>query len=761
MSAELLNVVVIGCGAIAERQHLPLLMERADCRVTAIVDRNAQRVQDLVTRFGVAKAFTDIDELSNVKVDAAVVGLPNALHGIVGSKLLSRGIHVLMEKPLATSVRDCDRLLEEAERSGAVLAVGLMRRFLKSGQFAKWAIESGRLGRIKNFEIGDGFVYAWPAASNAFISKELAGGGVLMDLGAHTLDQLLWWLGDVESSEYYDDNVAGVEADCRIELTLKSGVTGIVELSRTRDLSGMAVIRGENAELQVSLTRNTTRLRYLNGDFQIIGDSAKAMDQAAEDQRPAQLIAAEHDDFFQAIHSGRPTTISGIEARRSVALIESLYAARKPLKLPWVSISDPQSDQAEGKVYTPSLKNKTVAVTGGTGFIGGRLIERLVLEEGAQVRALVRNFSTASRLGRLPVEIVSVNMTDKKAVQRAVEGCDVVMHCAHETKVDQSTKKLTISAGTRNLCDAVLATGVARFVHLSSVAVYGSTMDGDLRETTPWGRSTHPYTQAKRDTEKLVLEMHKKAGLPAVILQPAVVYGPYCKPWTLGPVRDLNSGLVPLVDRGFGLCNAVYVDDVVDAMYLAATQANVYGEVFLISGAEPVTWRTFYNAFEQVLNIQSTIEVSAAEIEKILAERARKAKAYYRFIQWLRNPKVFWGLVKAPPLGYVIEGLKHIIPERQRKSMSERVVVRNNMARRDKQTHSKELLVPNETLLDLYRAKTWVRIDKARTQLGYQPRFDLEYGMALTAEYLRWAQLAPELDSIFSHTDPTINQEVA
>jgi predicted dehydrogenase/nucleoside-diphosphate-sugar epimerase len=761
MSAEILNIAVIGCGAIAERQHLPLLTERTDCRITAIVDRNAQRVQDLVARFGVAKGFTDIDELNDVKVDAAVVGLPNALHGHVGSKLLNRGIHVLMEKPLATSVRDCDLLLEAAERKGAVLTVGLMRRFLKSGQFAKWAIDSGLLGPIQSFEIGDGFVYAWPAASNAFISKELAGGGVLMDLGAHTLDQLLWWLGDVESYQYYDDNVEGVEADCRIELTLKSGATGVVELSRTRDLSGMAVIRGARAELQVSLNRNTTRLRFLDADFQVIGETAKSLDQVAEDQRPAQLIAAEHDDFLQAIHSGRPTTISGIEARRSVALIESLYAERKPLKLPWVSISNPRSRQAEDNSYTPLLKNKTVAVTGGTGFIGGRLIDRLVLEEGAQVRALVRNFSTASRLGRLPIEIVPVNMADKNAVQQAVEGCDVIMHCAHETKVDQSTQKLTISEGTRNLCEAALATDAERLVHLSSLAVYGSTLDGDLLETTPWGRSNHPYTRAKRDTEKLVLEMHKKTGLPAVILQPAVVYGPYCKPWTLGPVRELKAGLVPLVDGGYGLCNAVYVDDVVDAMYLAATKPNVQGEVFLISGEEPVTWRTFYNAFEQVLNIESTIEISAENLERILAKRTRDAKAIYRFIDWLRDPKVFWGIVKAPPLGYVIEGLKHIIPERQRQSMSERVVVRRNAARRDKQAHSKELLVPNETLLDIYRAQTWVRIDKAKAQLGYQPRFDLEHGMALTAEYLRWAQLAPKLDPVSPHTDPAINQKVA
>ena len=111
MNDKTLNIAIIGCGAIAERQHLPLLAQRSDCRITALVDRNEQRTRALAASFGVAQAFTDVESLKQVQVDAAVVALPSALHGPVGTKLLDRGIHVLMEKPLAISASDCDMLL--------------------------------------------------------------------------------------------------------------------------------------------------------------------------------------------------------------------------------------------------------------------------------------------------------------------------------------------------------------------------------------------------------------------------------------------------------------------------------------------------------------------------------------------------------------------------------------------------------------------------------------------------------------------------
>jgi predicted dehydrogenase len=155
-------------------------------------------------------------------------------------------------------------MLDAQARGGGVLSVGMTRRFLHSGQFAKWAIDGGLLGEIHSFELMDGFVFGWPLATDFFFRKELAGGGTLIDAGVHALDQVLWWLGEVETFEYYDDNFGGVESECKLHLTMTSGVHGVVELSRTRNLRNTAIIRGERGELEVGLIDNRSKLKAAN-----------------------------------------------------------------------------------------------------------------------------------------------------------------------------------------------------------------------------------------------------------------------------------------------------------------------------------------------------------------------------------------------------------------------------------------------------------------------------------------------------------------
>lgn len=382
---------------------------------------------------------------------------------------------------------------------------------------------------------------------------------------------------------------------------------------------------------------------------------------------------------------------------------------------------------------------KTILVTGATGFIGGRVVERLVLEEGAKVRALVRNFSSASRIARFPVDMIHGDLTEADKLREAMQGCDVVFHCAHDS-TNAAALSGNAALGTQNVCEAALAAGVSRLIHLSTFAVHGTTGDGDLNEDMPWGQADHPYTSAKRATEELVLTMSREQGLPGVVLQPTVVYGPFCKAWTDKPVSDLKSGLVPLVDGGEGFCNAIYIEDLVDAMFLAATRPNVTGEVFLISGAKPVTWKAFYAAFEKMLGITSTQAVTAEKLMQMQAAAAQEKKALHKFMKWIRDPKVFWRIAKAPPFNLVFVALRKVLPKERRDQMASRVV-QAAPKQSSNDAPVKSLHVPNETLLALYKARTHVRIDKAKRLLGYDPKFDLERGMQLTAQYIHWANL--------------------
>ena len=342
-----MKIAIIGCGAVTEQLHLPALAALS-IRPVLLVDRNLQRAQDLADTFNVSRISDDYDSWVG-EFDAAIIALPHHLHAPVCIDLLRAGCQVLVEKPMALSSEECDQMIETARAGSAVLAVGLMRRFLRSAQFAKWVVSNGLLGRIESFDFREGNVYNWPVTSDFFFRRETAGGGVLFDTGAHTLDLLLWWLGDVASFEYFDDSYGGVEADCELSVTMESGAKGTLELSRTRNLRNTAIIRGERAELEVHLRGDWVSLRSRDGTVGVAGYSVDRPQSKVVEQSSIDLFSAQLQDWLDAIRIGRLPTVSGTEARKSVALIEACYAQRQLLQLPWV---EPCGHQERTRVVT-------------------------------------------------------------------------------------------------------------------------------------------------------------------------------------------------------------------------------------------------------------------------------------------------------------------------------------------------------------------------------------------------------------------------
>src|SRR6185503_19207119 len=226
-------------------------------------------------------------------------------------------------------------------------------------------------------------------------------------------------------------------------------------------------------------------------------------------------------------------------------------------------------------------------VTGGGGFVGGRLVERLVLECGAEVRVLVRNLAGAMRLARFPLDFRRGDVLDREALGGAAKDCEVVFHAAYGTSGSQRQRARVNRDGTRNVLEAAAAAGARRVVHLSTLMVYGRTGDGDLDERAPRRRFGNAYSDSKLDAEREAMRWAQAGRAPVVVLQPTAVYGPWGGVWTAQPLAALTAGRWVLVDGGAGIANAVYVDDLVSAMLLAAVRDGVVGESFLISGPEP------------------------------------------------------------------------------------------------------------------------------------------------------------------------------
>src|SRR6266853_3804316 len=156
-------------------------------------------------------------------------------------------------------------------------------------------------------------------------------------------------------------------------------------------------------------------------------------------------------------------------------------------------------------------QDKTVFVTGATGFIGGRVCERLIQAGATDVRALVHTSKNAARIGRLPIQLCSGSLLDQTSLSQAMGNARVVIHCG--LGIARGIVK-----GTQNLLETAASAGVERVVHMSTAAVYGLTpRPGSESEETPVPRTGDAYCDNKGEAEKIVLRFASR-GLPAVIL---------------------------------------------------------------------------------------------------------------------------------------------------------------------------------------------------------------------------------------------------
>jgi nucleoside-diphosphate-sugar epimerase len=396
-----------------------------------------------------------------------------------------------------------------------------------------------------------------------------------------------------------------------------------------------------------------------------------------------------------------------------------------------------------------ALRGKRVLVTGGTGFIGGRLIERLATECQVSIRVLMQNLSRACRVARFPVEIVRGDITDGPAVARASAGCDVVFHCAYGNAGSAERQRDVNVRGTKNILDAAASSRVERFIHLSTILVYGETADGEMDERAPRRYLGLVYPDSKLDAEKLALGYAESKKLALTVLQPAEVYGPYASVWTQNLLNALKSTRQILIDDGAGFCSPVYVDDLVSAMMLAAVKPQAIGETFLIAAGCPVTWKEFYGRFESMLGRKATVSMTAAQAEAYYQQSIRKERPSSIFREGLSmildEPLVRQRLLRTREAVLLRRAARRMLSAAARQAL--RTALDGNIDRKMTAPSIRcgEEEKPVEPLdplsIRMGRAKTIFRIDKARQLLGYEPQFSLEAGMALTMRWAQWSNL--------------------
>lgn len=242
------KVGIIGCGRIAQTRHIPEYIDNPYSEIAGYYDFNLQRAQELAKQFG-GKAYESVEQLLEDKdIDAVSVCTSNDTHAEITVKALEAGKHVLCEKPMATTLEDCERMVEAAEKNNRYLMIGMNQRLAKAHQKAKEIIESGEIGRVVSFKttFGHGGPETWsidPGINSWFFDRKKAAMGAMADLGVHKTDLIQYLTGQYVTAvcakvvtldkRYANGELIGVDDNAFCIYKLSDGVVGTMCASWT------------------------------------------------------------------------------------------------------------------------------------------------------------------------------------------------------------------------------------------------------------------------------------------------------------------------------------------------------------------------------------------------------------------------------------------------------------------------------------------------------------------------------------------------
>ena len=361
-----------------------------------------------------------------------------------------------------------------------------------------------------------------------------------------------------------------------------------------------------------------------------------------------------------------------------------------------------------------------VLVTGATGLIGGRLCEVMALTGAFEPRPFVHATGSAWRLTRFPLDFATGDLCDRASVDRAMDGCDAVVHLARGDGA-------VMRRGLENVLRAAATHRVSRFVHISSVAVYGSEPAPDSVSEAAATRPDLPYGHTKLEQEHRVLRYHRRRGLDVVILRPPNVYGPFAS-FTVGMVNTLRSHGVAIVDGGRNPCNLVYVDNLVEAILLALWRPEAPGQVFHVTDPEPVSWERCITDHAALVGVDVP-RVAAVELAPPARERLWRDS-----LRALADGEVQRSLARIP----LVRRWFQWLPEPAKRAARERLRPWEPVRHNGSPEH--RFRADHPFIAGQKRTVTHSS-EKARQLLGYTAPVSYDEGMRLTEAWLREAQI--------------------
>jgi UDP-N-acetyl-2-amino-2-deoxyglucuronate dehydrogenase len=358
---NILKTGIIGCGKVAGI-HAAAFTTIQRSSFTAVCDKDEKRAQEFASKYRV-KAYTDVTEMvSKEKLDVVTVCTPHPLHKVPTVEALKAGANVLIEKPLASSLEDCDAMLSAAKEAGKQIAIISQRRFYSPCMRLKKAIDSRKIGKPA---LGTVFMFGWRNEtyykSDPWRGKwKEEGGGVLVNQAPHQLDLLQWFMGS-EIEEIYgiwknlNHPYIEVEDTALAILKFKNGGVGniIVSNSQNPGIYGKIHIHGDNgASVGVQTDGGAMFIAGMtsileppvNDLWSVPGEENKLKDWIKEDSDLFNSINSmeyyhklQFEDFIDALIDGKKPMVTGEEGRVTVEIFTAIYRSQrdgKAIKFP-------------------------------------------------------------------------------------------------------------------------------------------------------------------------------------------------------------------------------------------------------------------------------------------------------------------------------------------------------------------------------------------------------------------------------------------
>jgi 2-alkyl-3-oxoalkanoate reductase len=371
----------------------------------------------------------------------------------------------------------------------------------------------------------------------------------------------------------------------------------------------------------------------------------------------------------------------------------------------------------------------TVGVIGASGFIGSRLVEWLTLHDLAQIRPILRSYKSMARLSRFDLDCRVADATDQAALQKQLEGCDVLFHCVVGQR---STILKSAEAGYR----AAAGAGVRRLVYLSSGVVHGhDPVPGTNDDSKLIARQSFKYNVSKVMAEHLLRRLRKDGAVEVVMLRPMFVFGPRSQYFTFQIAQDLLNGSAYLIDGGKWICNTVYVDNLVYAMWRGAVSDKAGNREFIVTDGERVTWLDLYSSLAEAVG------VDIAAVPSIETEALARIFQEQRNTQWKMAGKRFATELRQSLPSSVISTAREILPKRVVNAIKplwasfQAPGFYTTLSESGKQPK----LVIDQEIASWQYCHYMLPIDKACSVLGYEPQVTFAEACRRTRDWIRFA----------------------